>query len=326
MNEMSAAQGLLVSTPALRHRVSPLHLHPYCPPLHPLLNCLFGSTNSSYDATPSAEVLELLPLLLQLPLGRRSAASGTFLEIGANDGMTGSTTLLLERCLGWRGLLIEGSTHTYEQLERAPRTAKRIHSAVCANASGGTVRFSKSDTSTVNLAFEQVSRDTVSMWADHWHVLNRSHFEEVPCAPLAKLMSDHGFDEIDFLSLDVQGAESVVLNTVDPRRFGMVLVESEANNRASNDKVDAVLRRADFKQLPLTIQRLGYKGYNRVYVSASRHVQDIRPAHPGEVYVHGLRAAKHGDYYLQNQTLQTSAAERRAWLTRALSNTSGCVV
>ncbi|MFZ3584632.1 methyltransferase, partial [Loktanella sp. DJP18] len=32
---------------------------------------------------------------------------GTFLDIGAYDGLTGSNSLYFERCLGWTGLLVE---------------------------------------------------------------------------------------------------------------------------------------------------------------------------------------------------------------------------
>ena len=49
------------------------------------------------------EVAKLLLVLLHTSGG----APGSFVEIGAHDGITISNTLLLESCWGWTGLLVE---------------------------------------------------------------------------------------------------------------------------------------------------------------------------------------------------------------------------
>ena len=62
---------------------------------------------------------------------------GTFVELGAYDGITGSQSYLLEHCYGWHGVLIEASPRNYARLvntSRSRQTAK-VHSAVC-NDSG----------------------------------------------------------------------------------------------------------------------------------------------------------------------------------------------
>ena len=39
---------------------------------------------------------------------------------------------MLERCFGWRGVLIEASPRNFQRLEKAGRTkSKLVHSAVC---------------------------------------------------------------------------------------------------------------------------------------------------------------------------------------------------
>lgn len=52
---------------------------------------------------------------------------------------------------------------------------------------------------------------------------------QVPCQPLKNLLAKHGFGsdaQIDFLSLNVEGAEDIVLRTAVPNRFRIVLVET----------------------------------------------------------------------------------------------------
>lgn len=73
------------------------------------------------------EDLLLLPTLLRAT----ALAPGTFVELGANDGISGSNTLMLERCFNWTGLLVEGNPHTFAKLRRARRRATAIHSSVC---------------------------------------------------------------------------------------------------------------------------------------------------------------------------------------------------
>ena len=67
---------------------------------------------------------------------------GSFVELGAYDGLSNSNTFMLERCFAWRGLLIEASPSNYKMLAiSSNRTANKVHSAVCA-APGGVVEVS----------------------------------------------------------------------------------------------------------------------------------------------------------------------------------------
>ncbi|MGI8984553.1 MAG: FkbM family methyltransferase, partial [Acidimicrobiales bacterium] len=48
----------------------------------------------------------------------RGQRGGVFVDVGANDGVSFSNTLLLERERGWRGLCIEPHPRAFEQLVR----------------------------------------------------------------------------------------------------------------------------------------------------------------------------------------------------------------
>ena len=162
-----------------------------------LWECVLRESRSQHG-----EERMLLPTLIAAAggLGR----PGTFVELGALDGLTYSNTVALERCFNWTGLLIEANPSNFARLELSGRRAKMVHSAVCAG--GGVVNISASSGATSRVVSKGVS---------------------VPCRPLPELMADAGLNGATFLSLDVEGSEGVVLDTVQDigATFSFALVE-----------------------------------------------------------------------------------------------------
>ena len=76
---------------------------------------------------------KLLPTLL----AAAGSGPGTFVELGALDGVHYSNTMLLDRCFNWTGLLIEPNPTNFNALKRMrrrwPRSAVARHSAVCSS-------------------------------------------------------------------------------------------------------------------------------------------------------------------------------------------------
>ena len=137
-----------------------------------------------------------------------------------------SNTAILERCFGWSGLLIEANPSNFAELERTrrPRSAK-IHSAICRPGRLGrpnTVQF----TSKGGPVAGQVDLLTAGHQREWAHANNPSHRVEVPCQPLESLMATNGLaGGATFLSLDVEGAEELVISTVLPSAFAIIMVE-----------------------------------------------------------------------------------------------------
>eukprot|EP00966_Prymnesium_polylepis_P176063 4075106-Prymnesium_polylepis.1 len=52
--------------------------------------------------------------------------------MGAFDGITHSNTFMLERCLSWRGSLIEASPTNYRLLATSPRNVTKRHTQLSA--------------------------------------------------------------------------------------------------------------------------------------------------------------------------------------------------
>ena len=170
---------------------------------------------------------------------------GTFVEIGALDGHLYSNTRVLNKCHGWKGLLVEANLKNYQELlQRIDRPNVRvIHSAVCeppqtwANFTidGGAVA---TDTSRVSKNFQRT-------WAHRNHP---SHTHIVPCAPMSTLL--HGYEHIDFFSLDVEGAEFSVVNTIDfdKTTIGTFCIELDGQDLEKDQRVIRLLEQKGYKK------------------------------------------------------------------------------
>ena len=96
-------------------------------PAHNELRCVIRESRSNED-------IVLLPLLREAVA--TTGRPGTFTELGAYDGISGSQTWLLEKCFGWSGVLIEASPQNFELLNLTQRShAHKEHSAIC-NSTG----------------------------------------------------------------------------------------------------------------------------------------------------------------------------------------------
>jgi len=188
-----------------------------------IVDCCLNQSHST-----KAEDLILLPTLLGALSSRRGSDgddgpfNGTFLEMGAFDGTTSSNTWMLEKCLGWRGLLLEASPSNFQRLLQSERKATMVHTAACKKGVGS-IEISElngensGDMTTITKTRQRRARSkngTVLL---------------VPCKPLSSILAEHGFSRIDFFSLDVEGAEFNVLESFDQSTswpFGVVLLES----------------------------------------------------------------------------------------------------
>lgn len=136
---------------------------------------------------------------------------GTYVELGAFDGREESNTMFFDKCLGWDGLLIEAQSKSYEKVvANRPHAVKLSFSPTCtgANDSAKFYDYPMSNNGMEGLAKSYTGKQTV----------------EVPCGPLTPVLQDvfGPGSRISFFSLDVEGAEMMVLKTID---FDAVYIE-----------------------------------------------------------------------------------------------------
>ena len=88
---------------------------------------------------------------------------------------------------------------------------------------------------------------------------------------LTQILTEAQVDEAAFLTIDVQGAEEVVLRTADlglvrgqPTPFKVVLVEAESTDMPKNLRVRAMLEGAGLLKLNHTLRRPFSASYNEL--------------------------------------------------------------
>ena len=150
---------------------------------------------------------------------------GTFLEIGAVEGLTESNTWVLENCFGWRGVLVEGHPLHFERLVQHRPRSLNIHLAAC--ASRGFVKY---------VPWLWTGAKTKSkIFAANGYLMTE-------CAPIGSTLVGLGVTSLDFVSVDVEGAELTVVSslvaaatTTSPvgsrLALGVVLVEVRADGQ-----------------------------------------------------------------------------------------------
>jgi FkbM family methyltransferase len=215
--------------------------------------CVIAWPNASKDSAGLPAQLRQRQLLIESKTGWRSESdedliiwanffsdrptgrgSGTYLEIGALDGLTSSNSRFFESCLGWRGVLIEPDPQSFFKLAAPDNrpTADKLHFVP-----------SCQELTTMTLAS---SGDVYSkVIATEGSAPNRNHKRvEVHCGPLGVYLHHIGHTHIDFFSLDVEGAELAVLQTAGIARgeVSFHVVIAEAWSRSGNCMWDCPVR------------------------------------------------------------------------------------
>lgn len=160
---------------------------------------------------------------------------GFFVEAGALDGQMLSNSLWLERELGWTGLLVEPDPMSYSRLVAKRR--KAWTSNTCVSHTGAT-KASVHVSLTLPAGYQ----------AQPWYMKGSSYefgvtinsrsinkfinaadksYSVVNCFPLLTYLRALNVSTIDFLSLDTQGSEMEILETIpwDEVNVRVVVVE-----------------------------------------------------------------------------------------------------
>ena len=163
---------------------------------------------------------------------------GFYIDIGANDGISGSNTYIFEQ-IGWNGVCIEPHPVAYKYL-------KKYRKCDCYNVALSTevnenVDFFKASASVLS-GLNEGMEESHKQWAKD---SGKTEIIKVKTVTFDEIMANYPtVNHIDFMSLDVEGYEIPILETINFNKytFGFITVE---NN--DTEKIMEIMQKNRYK-------------------------------------------------------------------------------
>jgi FkbM family methyltransferase len=154
---------------------------------------------------------------------------GYFVEFGAADGIENSNTYALEKHFGWTGLLIEPVPTSFKKLSKN-------RSSTCVK---GCIATCEDKTSQLVMTDYPQFSSVKGFHLSDMHAKKREVAKQtisVPAYDLNTLLEQNPppNNTIDYLSIDVEGAETAILPRIDFERWQFKLITCEHNFRAED--------------------------------------------------------------------------------------------
>jgi FkbM family methyltransferase len=175
--------------------------------------------------------------------------NGVFVDIGAYDGVTFSNTLMLERERDWTGICIEPLPDVYAEL-------RKNRSCACVQACIG----NREDPEVEFLAVQSgcVSTRMLSGVLSEYDPRHLARVDielnafggtksliQVPMRNLHAVLQEHGIGNVDYLSIDTEGSELLILRSTILSALGNPCITIE--NNYDDPSIDAALRSQGYR-------------------------------------------------------------------------------
>lgn len=157
---------------------------------------------------------------------------GRFLDIGAYDGKTFSNTRALA-LRGWSGVCVEASPQCFVQLQKTYEGNPKVEVvSACVGKSSGLARFYDHGGATATTDREH---------ARVWETNNGVKYSKIVVAQITgSVLLQHFGEKVDFISIDVEGANVDVMLTMPVGMGGADLVCIEADAKDRKDVIDVM--------------------------------------------------------------------------------------
>lgn len=172
---------------------------------------------------------------------------GIFMDIGAHDGVSLNNTLYFERTNQWTGINVEPNKKVYDQLVINRPDSININCAVCNN--NGTAQFICNTGYTEMLSglkdayhpkhFERLTRENREMGGT-------TEFMEVITRKVESICDEHDIKHINYLSIDVEGAEFDVIKSINFDKVFIDVIGFENNYQDVSESITKYLEGFDY--------------------------------------------------------------------------------
>jgi FkbM family methyltransferase len=173
---------------------------------------------------------------------------GYFVEFGATDGYSLSNSYLLEKEFGWKGILAEPARMWHQEL-RASRSAN-ISTACVWSETGSRIQFSEVSIPELSTVHDYIGADS--------HASSRkvSKTYLVDTISLNDLLTR--FDApavIDYLSIDTEGSELLILSNLDFSKWKFQVITVEHNFTDQRRNIHDLLTSKGYQRVCLAVSQ-----------------------------------------------------------------------
>ena len=158
---------------------------------------------------------------------------GVYVEIGAVNGVTYSNSKFFEDQLGYKGMLVEAQPSMFKELQQNRPNNILINKAI--SLSVGPITFLG------NTPCGGIESHMSVNFKQNWHRNSKRY--NVETAQFNKLFNVYDIKYIDFITIDVEGGEYDVLNTINFNNVEIyvICIELDGHNTEKDDKCRQML-------------------------------------------------------------------------------------
>lgn len=204
-----------------------------------------------------------------------NVCDGTYIELGGLDGVRFSNSHVFNKGgLGWKGVLIELDNDNYiMSAANRPNEIANINAGVCSEPQ--TLHAVLSGNKAMAGIWEFKSPEGRERY---WPGITLDHpsVKEIQCDTMDALLMRHAphITYFDFLSLDVEGAEISVLESIDFTRVGFGVMLIEGGDESKNSAMLSILESKGYSYMFKTSRSLWYINDN--FDDIYRHLEVMR--------------------------------------------------
>ena len=156
--------------------------------------------------------------------------NGFFVDVGAHDGRAINNTLYFEETRGWKGINVEPIREVYDKLVVNRPACVNLNCAV--SETDGVAEFVNNSGHT----------EMISGLKDHYDPRHAARLErelrqyngvttiiQVPTKRLSTIFDEHNVTRVNYLSIDVEGAEFSVIKSIDFTKVFIDVIGFENN-------------------------------------------------------------------------------------------------
>ena len=172
---------------------------------------------------------------------------GYFVEFGGTNGLDGSNSYLLEKKYGWSGIISEPARCWTDELKKNRKV--NLDFRCVWNESNQSIEFNEAAASTLS---------TVNIFSNSdFHASSRVEGKKylVETISLTDLLDQHNAPKtIDYLSIDTEGSELLILSAFDFSKYDIRIITCEHNWTPDRELINSLLTSKGYerKHLDLT--------------------------------------------------------------------------